>query len=70
MPLREMIKISDKVVTAILSAISAIAVGYVPVWVTRINAGHPPTKSDEIRQLKEENARLKEENKKLKERGE
>ena len=66
---REMIKISDKVVTAILSAISAIAVGYVPVWVARINADRPPTKNDEIRQLKEENARLRDENEKLK-RGE
>ncbi|PTM24106.1 hypothetical protein DA798_02470 [Lactobacillus sp. PFC-70] len=64
-----MIKISDKVVTAILSAISAIAVGYVPVWVARINADRPPTKNDEIRQLKEENARLRDENEKLK-RGE
>ncbi|MDT7019286.1 hypothetical protein RI509_08860 [Levilactobacillus namurensis] len=70
MLLRGMIRISDKVLTAILSAISAIAVGYVPVWVARINADRPPTKNDEIRQLKEENARLKEENKKLKERGE
>lgn len=64
-----MIRISDKVVTAILSAISAIAVGYVPVWVARINADRPPTKNDEIRQLKEENARLRDENEKLK-RGE
>ncbi len=70
MHLQGMIRISDKVFTAILSAISAIAVGYVPVWVARINAGKPPTKTDEIKRLKRENERLKKENQKLKERGE
>jgi len=69
MRLRGMIKISDKVLTAILSAISAIAVGYVPVWVARINAGKPPTKNDEIKRLRRENDRLKRENEKLKRRG-
>lgn len=65
-----MIDISDKVFTAILSAISAIAVGYVPVWVARINADRPPTKNDEIKRLKRENERLRKENRKLKEEGE
>jgi len=62
--------VSDKVITAILSAVSAIAVGYVPVWVARINTAKPPTKNDEIKRLKRENERLKKENQKLKERGE
>lgn len=68
MRLREMSNIDDKLITAILSSISAIMVGYVPVWVARINK--PPTKDKEIERLKRENAQLKLEIKKLKKRGE
>lgn len=64
-----MIRIDDKLITAILSTISAIAVGYVPVWVARINAGKPPTKKQEIERLKRENAQLKQELRQLKKRG-
>ncbi|AYM03554.1 hypothetical protein D8911_11375 [Levilactobacillus brevis] len=65
-----MIKIDEKVFTAILSAITAIAVGYVPVWVARINSGKSPGKVDEVKRLKRENARLRAEIEKLKKRGE
>ncbi|WP_283680323.1 hypothetical protein [Lentilactobacillus sp. Marseille-Q4993] len=59
--------INDKLITAILSTISAIAVGYVPVWVARINARHPTeTPKEECYRLKKENAKLKEEIKRLK----
>lgn len=65
----EMSKIDDKLITAILSTISAIAVGYVPVWVARINIGKPPTQREQIERLKRENARLKQELRQLKKRG-
>jgi hypothetical protein len=58
--------VSDKIITAIISAISAIAVGYVPVWVARINAEKPPTPKQEVTRLKRENERLKKEIQKLK----
>lgn len=57
---------SDKIITAIISSISAIAVGYVPVWVARINAEKPPTPKHEVARLKRENEQLKKEIQKLK----
>lgn len=59
--------ISDKVITAILSTISAIAVGYVPVWIARIQSNKPLTQKQQITKLKKENERLKKEIKMLKE---
>jgi cell division protein FtsB len=59
--------ISDKVITAILSTISAIAVGYVPVWIARIQSNKPLTQKQQITKLKRENERLKKEIKMLKE---
>ncbi|MQM78817.1 hypothetical protein [Lentilactobacillus buchneri] len=58
---------SDKVITAIISAISAIAVGYVPVWIARININKPPSPKQEVTRLRRENERLKKELKKMKE---
>ncbi|WP_288531472.1 hypothetical protein [uncultured Secundilactobacillus sp.] len=60
---------SQGVLTAIISAVSAIAVGYVPVWVARINAGTVESPKEEAKRLRLENEQLKIEIEKLK-RGE
>ncbi|KRK46755.1 hypothetical protein [Secundilactobacillus kimchicus] len=57
---------SQGVLTAIISAVSAIAVGYVPVWVARINAGSTESPKEEVKRLRQENEQLKIEIEKLK----